>query len=154
MCQILDLLLLNKSFNPSLCDFFFFFALEHEIYLRERDRLTSKEESKTRKMGAMGIGRIRERLVQRQPRDLGANKWFAQFCILRLAWRLRTWTLGVFLQGSLLSNTGRSERLPLTEDRAQCRDVQEVIYYRLSPGLHDEWPYQTAFPTDTILDRR
>lgn len=42
--------------------------------MRERDRLTSKEESETRKMGAMGIGRIRERFVQRQPRDLGVNK--------------------------------------------------------------------------------
>lgn len=48
-------------------------------------RLTSKEESEARKVGAIGTGSFRERFVQRQTRDLGADKCFAYFCILRLA---------------------------------------------------------------------
>jgi len=40
-----------------------FFSFGDETYLREGERLARKEESETRKMGEMGLGRIRERFV-------------------------------------------------------------------------------------------
>lgn len=56
--------------------------------------------------------------MERQLRDLGANKWFALLCILTLGGRLCAWVLSVFLQGSMLSNMGSSERVPVSEDSA------------------------------------
>lgn len=71
-------------------------------------------------MGEKGIGRIRERFVQRQPRCLGTNKMFAHFCILRLAEGCVHESLVDFCRPFVKQHRQPSSgRIPLREDSAQ-----------------------------------